>query len=376
MFKPISKTKNYKQIKPVNINGAYFMMDNENYIIIKETNSFILCSPENTDYVLYVIRNKFYECFELIEDEVEVDNNQLESKSEFEVGDMVKITNKYNHENSTAGASYSYYPSFFQENGFYELKNRYVEKGVKNGIYNIFAIGRHSLYPNPIVYVLEKDNEIYLMSNTYNEMGKVKENNIMTQNNNQLQTYENLYARLGDTLILSNGLKLKVCKDFCDRDTQYYKTVDISCNTNVTIGYSEKDIKKLCIGKKVWGYGTDEFEIVDIERKQVKVNKVKVEQNVNTNSKQKVFTYEMIPHSVHWKVKYNNKIIDQETDSGSESYKLITNGNNTIIILDDGCKGFAKCLPSDEYNLDKGIDIAYTKALIKSYQKKLKELVK
>ena len=276
MFKPISKTKKYKQIKPININGAYFMMDNENYIIIKETNSFILCLPENTDYVLYVMRNKFDECFELIEEKVE-------------------------------------------------------------------------------------ENDIMTQ---------------MTQINNQLQTHENLHVRLGDTLILSNGLKLKVCKDYRDRDTQYYKTVDISCNTNVTIGYMEDDIKKLCIGKKVWGYGTDEFEIVDIERKEIKKRKEKIEQNVNHNSKQKVFTYEMIPHNIHWKVKYNNVIIDQETDSGSESYKLITNGNNTTIILDDGCKGFAKCLPSDEYNLDKGIDIAYTKALIKSYQKKLKELVK
>jgi len=279
MFKPINKTKKYKQIKPINIKGVDFMIDNVDFTIIKEANSFILCSPENTNYVLYIMRDKFDECFELIEDKV---------------------------------------------------------------------------------------------------MEKVKENIIMTQsqNNNKLQTHENLHARLGDTIILSNGLKLKVCKDFYDGDIQYYKTVDISCNINVTIGYSESNIKEFCIGKKVWGYDVDKFEIVDIERKKVKVNKVKIEQNVNHNSKQKVYTYEMIPHSIHWKVKYNNEIINQETDSGNESYKLITNGNNTIVILDDGCKGFAKCMPSDEYNLDKGIDIAYTKALIKSYQKKLEELIK
>ena len=382
MFKPISKTKNYKQIKPVNINGAYFMMDNENYIIIKETNSFILCSPENTDYVLYVIRNKFYECFELIEDEVEVDNNQLESKSEFEVGDMVKITNKYNHENSTAGASYSYYPSFFQENGFYELKNRYVEKGVKNGIYNIFAIGRHSLYPNPIVYVLEKNNEIYLMSNTYNEMEKVnnnkKENNIMTQSqtNNQLQTHENLHARLGDTLILYNGLKMKVCKDFCDRDTQYYKTVDISCNTNVTIGYSEDDIKKFCIGKKVWDYDANELEIVDIERKQVKKRKEKVKQNVNTNKT--IYTYKLLPRNICWTIENtkNGKITYEDVIAKEQSFKLIIDGNRTTVILNDGSKGTTKCLPTDEYNFKKGEDIAYLKALVKSIENRIEELVK
>ena len=46
------------------------------------------------------------------------------------------------------------------------------------------------------------------------------------------------------------------------------------------------------------------------------------------------------------------------------------------MVFDDGSKGYAKCLPTDEYNLDKGIDIAYTKAMIESCQKKLKELVK
>jgi len=375
----INKDMKYRQIKEIKIRGLNnFNFDyiGEEFKIIEVENNIIVIDLYGT--YLAIDENIFYDYFETTEE-----TKRNESESEFEVGGMVKITNKYNHENSTAGASYSYYPSFFTENDFYELKSRYVEKGVKDGIYKIVGIGRHSLYPNPIVYVLKKDNKIYLMSNTYNEMKKVnndkRENDVMsqmTQTNNQLQTHENLNARLGDTLILSSGLKLKVCKDFCDRDTQYYKTVDISCNTNVTIGYSEDDIKEFCIGKKVWDYDANELDIVDIERKQVEGRKVKVEQNVNHNSKQKVFTYEMIPHNIHWKVKYNNVIIDQKTDSGSESYKLITNGNNTIIILDDGCKGFAKCLPSDEYNLDKGIDIAYTKALIKSYQKNLKELVK
>jgi len=90
----------------------------------------------------------------------------------------------------------------------------------------------------------------------------------------------------------------------------------------------------------------------------------------------KVYTYEMIPHKINWKITYNGEIVNQTIDSGNESYKLITNGNTTIIILDDGCKGVAKCLPSDEYDLDRGVDIAYTKAMIKSYQKKLKRLVK
>ena len=305
MQTPISKTKKYKQIKPINIDGADFMMVNVNFTIIRKTNSWILCSPENTRYGLYIVRNKFDECFELIEDEVEMDNNQLESKSEFEVGDIVEVVNKYGFENESAGASYSYYPSFFQENGFYELKSRYMEIGVKNGAYKIVGIGRHSMYPDTIVYVLEKNNDIYLMSNTYNEMKKVKENDIMLQTNNQLQTHENLHARLGDTIILSNGLKLKVCKDFCDRDTQYYKTVDTSCNTNVTIGYTEDNIKEFCIGKKAWDYDANEFDIVDIERKQVKVNKIKVEQNVNSDKT--VYKYKLPQRTLCWEVE-NTKI--------------------------------------------------------------------
>jgi len=278
MFKPISKTKKYKQIKPININGAYFMMDNENYIIIKETNSFILCLPENTDYVLYVMRNKFDECFELIEEKVE-------------------------------------------------------------------------------------ENDIMTQ---------------MTQINNQLQTHENLHVRLGDTLILSNGLKLKVCKDYRDRDTQYYKTVDISCNTNVTIGYMEDDIKKLCIGKKVWGYGTDEFEIVDIERKQVKVRKVKVEQNKTVNPNKTVYKYKLFPRTAYWVVE-NIKTGDttyEPFNIAEQSLKLIVDGDRITVIFDDGSKGSTKCLPTDKYDFEKGRQIAYKYALIEVLKKEIEELVK
>ena len=102
-----------------------------------------------------------------------------------------------------------------------------------------------------------------------------------------------------------------------------------------------------------------------------KVQKQEIQKSTN-----KVYTYEMIPHKINWKIKHNNEVIDQIIDSGSESYKLIINGNTTIVILDDGCKGIAKCMESDEYDMDKGVDIAYTKAIIKSSQKKLKGLVK
>jgi len=101
-----------------------------------------------------------------------------------------------------------------------------------------------------------------------------------------------------------------------------------------------------------------------------------VQKQVTQKPTNQVYTYEMIPHKINWEIKHNGEIVNQTIDSGNESYKLIINGNTTIVILDDGCKGVAKCLPSDEYNLEKGVDIAYTKAMIKSYQKKLKGLVK
>ena len=277
MFKPISKTKKYKQIKPININGVDFIMDNVNFTIIKENNYTVICLPEGSSYVLYIIRNKFDECFELIDDEIEENNIMIQS-----------------------------------------------------------------------------------------------------QTNNQLQTHENLHARLGDTLILSNGLKLKVCKDFCDRDTQYYKTVDISCNTNVTIGYTEKDIKKFCIGKRTWGYDVDEFEIVNIERKKVKVKKVKVEQNKIVNPDKQVYKYKLYPRTAYWVVE-NIKTGDttyEPFNIAEQSLKLIVDGDRITVIFDDGSKGSTKCLPTDKYDFEKGRKIAYKYALIEVLKKELEELVK
>lgn len=56
--------------------------------------------------------------------------------------------------------------------------------------------------------------------------------------------------------------------------------------------------------------------------------------------------------------------------------KIIHNKNATIVILDDGCKGVAKCSPEDEFDKTKGIKIAYLRAKIKSLQKELKSLTK
>jgi len=195
---------------------------------------------------------------------------------------------------------------------------------------------------------------------------------IKSKNNIHICRVENLdkinsYAKLGDIVELSNGLKMKICED--ENINGYYKTVDIFTNKNITTYISENKLKEYYLGNKVWGYDAYKYEIINIKTEEIK----KETKSVKTN---KVYFYKMIPHKINWEITHDDEIINQTTDSGDESYKLIINGLTTIVILDDGCKGVAKCLPSDEYDMDKGVDIAYTKALIKSYQKKLKRLVK
>jgi hypothetical protein len=44
--------------------------------------------------------------------------------------------------------------------------------------------------------------------------------------------------------------------------------------------------------------------------------------------------------------------------------RVIRNGKATIVILADGSKGVAKCSPDDEYDADKGLEIATLRAEI------------
>lgn len=69
-------------------------------------------------------------------------------------------------------------------------------------------------------------------------------------------------------------------------------------------------------------------------------------------------------------------IKDSSFKTKTKTERVIHNDNATIVILDDGCKGVAKCMIEDEYNKTKGIKIAYIRAKIKSLQKELKDLVK
>lgn len=69
-------------------------------------------------------------------------------------------------------------------------------------------------------------------------------------------------------------------------------------------------------------------------------------------------------------------VSEAEQKIKEENAKVIFSNNVTIVILEDGTKGVAKCLACDTYDENKGVDIALTKAKIKSLNKKLKKLIK
>lgn len=73
---------------------------------------------------------------------------------------------------------------------------------------------------------------------------------------------------------------------------------------------------------------------------------------------------------------FKEYICKAEQQAKEENAKVIFSNNITIVILEDGTKGIAKCLDCDTYNENKGVEIALTKAKIKSLNKKLKQLVK
>lgn len=113
------------------------------------------------------------------------------------------------------------------------------------------------------------------------------------------------------------------------------------------------------------------FELIKEEVKEENNNK-----QINTGKINKAYTCKALPYKVNWEITHNGETTNQTVEYEEQLCKLIINGDATIIIFDDGSKGVARCMLNDEYSLDKGVNIACTKALIKFYQKKLKKMVK
>lgn len=68
------------------------------------------------------------------------------------------------------------------------------------------------------------------------------------------------------------------------------------------------------------------------------------------------------------KLKRKNKTTNEEWDGftfRTKSNKVILSDKYTIVILPDGRKGIAKCHPDDEFDKQRGFEIALAKALLK-----------
>jgi hypothetical protein len=87
--------------------------------------------------------------------------------------------------------------------------------------------------------------------------------------------------------------------------------------------------------------------------------------------------YEILPYTYNSIITMNGEIIDKQSyTNDSSKYKVIYNGNTTIVILEDGSKGIAKRNPKDEYDKFLGYKIAMKRAQIAKLQKELEELTK
>ena len=94
------------------------------------------------------------------------------------------------------------------------------------------------------------------------------------------------------------------------------------------------------------------------------------EKNTVTVDTCKVHPY---TYKTEWKMDNGKTLITINNDDGF-SFKVVQNNNVIVVILDDGCKGIAKCLPEDKFDFYKGYTIAYKRAMVKSMQKEIKDL--
>lgn len=87
--------------------------------------------------------------------------------------------------------------------------------------------------------------------------------------------------------------------------------------------------------------------------------------------------YEIFPYIHNGIVSMNGEIIDRQSyTKESNTYKVIYDGNKTIVILKDGTRGIAKRDPKDRYDKFLGEKIAHKRANIKSLNKELKKLIR
>lgn len=107
-------------------------------------------------------------------------------------------------------------------------------------------------------------------------------------------------------------------------------------------------------------------------KKEVEEQKIEKETPINAT-----IVCELQPISYTWIVKLNNEILDiQSYNNKTSNFKAIFNDYATVVILEDGGKGAAKLNPTDKFDIDKGLQIAYKRAMLNQLEKEIIELTK
>jgi len=75
-------------------------------------------------------------------------------------------------------------------------------------------------------------------------------------------------AEIGDIVVLSNGLNLKLVLEDAEN---YFKTIDVISGKKVTTGINIKKLDQFSVGLLTWGYGSEEHKIVKIIKNDVDV---------------------------------------------------------------------------------------------------------
>lgn len=89
-----------------------------------------------------------------------------------------------------------------------------------------------------------------------------------------------------------------------------------------------------------------------------------------------VLNYEVLPYGKNGIVRDNmgEEIEKQFVDFEGYNYKVVFNGNTTVVVFEDGSKGIATRNPNDMYDPQLGHDIAFRRAKIEKLKKEIELL--
>jgi len=142
-------------------------------------------------------------------------------------------------------------------------------------------------------------------------------------------------AEIGDTIVLSNGLKMKLVMEK-DRE-DYCRTIDVNSGKVCTTDIDLETLNGFVVGASTWGSGCDEYDIVEIIKNVKDTGKIE-------NVKNKV----SIP-----------------TTTTKEIIEVIYHRKETIVLIKTNgkyYKGVSRCHNEDTYDKEQGFIVAYQRA--------------